>query len=146
MFFSETARKCGDCTACCEGWLAGTVYGRTFYPGKKCHFLCDSGCSIYEERPKEPCKRFVCSWLVDTNKVYPEWLRPDLSGIIIQDKTTKSGISYLHITETGKKIDSEILLWCINYHLTTKKNMSIQINGGWNHFGDQDFCNEIISV
>jgi len=83
---------------------------------------------------------------VDTNKVYPEWLRPDLSGIIIQDKTTKSGISYLHITETGKKIDSEILLWCINYHLTTKKNMSIQINGGWNHFGDQDFCNEIISV
>jgi hypothetical protein len=141
MIFSDTTRSCGDCKACCDGWAGyGAAYGRTFYPGKSCYFLGDKGCSIYELRPKEPCKRYKCAWLKNIDNAYPEWLQPNLSGVIISNKVDKFGKPYLKVLETGNKIKDEVLQWLTSYQLETKKNMSIQINGEWKHFGDHDFA------
>jgi len=139
MVFSDTTRKCGDCKACCEGWVTGRVYGRTFYLGTPCHFIGDKGCSIYDLRPKEPCKRYKCVWLKNTDNAYPEWLQPNLSGVIISNKIDKFGKPYLKVLETGNKITDEVLQWLTDHQLETKKNMSIQTNGKWKHFGDHYF-------
>ncbi len=138
MVFSDTTRECGDCKACCEGWVAGRVYGRIFYPGKPCHFIGDKGCSIYDLRPKEPCKRYKCVWLTNVDNAYPEWLQPNLSGVIISNKVDKYGKPYLEVLETSNKIKDEVLQWLINYQLDTKKNMSIQVDGEWKHLGDHN--------
>src|SRR5690349_22796733 len=46
------ARKCGECTACCDGWVAGTIEGHEMKPGTPCFFRGDHCCSIYERRPR----------------------------------------------------------------------------------------------
>ncbi|HZE61286.1 MAG TPA: hypothetical protein VE085_12085 [Burkholderiales bacterium] len=53
-------RQCGTCTACCDGWVEGTIYGHEMKPGVPCHFRGEGCCTIYERRPEEPCRRFVC--------------------------------------------------------------------------------------
>ena len=78
------ARECGECTACCQGWLKDESL--KMFPGQPCAHLCDQGCGIYESRPADPCRSFKCAWL--TNPVdFPEHLRPDKSGfIVMQDR------------------------------------------------------------
>ena len=78
------ARECGECTACCQGWLKDQSL--KMFPGQPCAHLCDEGCGIYESRPVDPCRSFKCAWL--TNPVdFPEHLRPDKSGfIVMQDR------------------------------------------------------------
>lgn len=130
-------RFCNGCTACCEGWLWGSAHGHNFYPGRPCHFMCESGCSIYEDRPEKPCKTFKCMWL--TNQIIPEWLKPNLSKVIVVERNYENTGYYLEIYETGQKIDSTVLSWFFEYHLNTKTNMSIQIAGGWVHYGTNEF-------
>src|SRR5256885_5303722 len=57
------ARQCGSCTACCDGWVKGTILGHEMKPGQPCHFRGEGCCSIYERRPVDPCRNFVCGWL-----------------------------------------------------------------------------------
>ncbi len=56
-------RVCGTCTACCDGWVAGTIYGHEMKPGTPCHFRGEGCCTIYDKRPLDPCRKFVCGWL-----------------------------------------------------------------------------------
>lgn len=138
----SNGRKCDECTACCEGWLPGTVWGRPMYPGKNCYFLKNKACSIYEERPKYPCIKFECSWLKGSKNEFPDWLRPDKSGFIIVNRKTKTGKTYLVIVETYKKIDKDTLSWIKKFQLEWKKNIALCINEKWEYIGDQDFCKE----
>ena len=73
-------RICGPCTACCEGWLHAKKLDMR--PGHPCGHLAKDGCSIYPDRPEEPCVRFVCGWLQDA-ETYPDEMRPDRSGVIM---------------------------------------------------------------
>jgi hypothetical protein len=130
-------RSCNGCTACCEGWLWGSAHGHNFYAGRPCHFMCESGCSIYENRPEDPCKTFKCMWLI--NDDIPEWLKPNLSKVIIVQRNNEKVGDYIEVYETGQKIDSTVLSWFFEYHLSTKTNISIQIAGGWMNYGTNEF-------
>jgi len=72
------SRECGDCTACCEGWLADADLG--MHPGKTCPNLQGGRCAIYAERPEQPCRNFYCLWVKMPR--LPEGLRPDRCGVI----------------------------------------------------------------
>ena len=137
----ETKRECGDCTACCQGWLSGVVNDREFYPGMPCHFKGCNGCSIYEDRPESPCKTYSCEWLKNDN--VPEWMKPSESGVIIttKDWTHPDGSKqvFLEILEMGKKIDSTVLNWLFRTYLRTQVPMKIQIEGGYNWYGTNEF-------
>lgn len=134
-------RSCGPCTACCDGWLHGEAYGHSFYKGKPCHFIGCNGCSIYENRPKSPCKDYLCQWRKDVR--LPEWLQPHLSGIIITERPFKDNRTFLEVIETTGPIRAEVLNWIVLFALNNKLNLRYQVNGGWNRISfDQEFLSD----
>lgn len=133
-------RECNGCTACCEGWLHGISHGHYFQAGRPCHFKCEKGCAIYENRPENPCKTYSCEWL--NNYEIPEWMKPNLCGVIITRRAWKNG-DYLSISEMGKKIDADVLNWIFLYHYTTDVPVRIQVNGGWYNYGHKEFLDEM---
>jgi hypothetical protein len=131
-------RTCGDCTACCEGWLDGVAYDRYFWPGRPCHFVTKEGCSIYKDRPEEPCKSFQCAWLI--NDKVPEWLKPSISKVILVYRE-KNGVQYLSASEAGSKMPVEVLSWLfMEYANGNIPNLMYQIHGYWNYAGTKEFC------
>ena len=113
-------RSCGDCKSCCEGWLWADIYGDKMYTGKPCHYICDSGCSIYENRPENPCVNYKCLWLI--NNSIPGWMKPNKCGVILTERQ-KNDIYYIEAIETGIKMDSSVLSWL--FHLSIKNNINI---------------------
>jgi hypothetical protein len=75
-------RACGECTACCDGWVVGVIEGHEMKPGTPCHFRGDHCCGIYERRPQHPCREFICGWLQPGNP-FPESFRPDRLGVLV---------------------------------------------------------------
>lgn len=106
------SRQCGTCTACCEGWLSSRVV--KMQPGKPCKHCTVQGCAIYETRPEEPCRTFVCGWLQDDSPL-PDQLRPDLSGVIVKLKWKWRGQNVISAIPTGAKIPKETLDWLMAY-------------------------------
>jgi len=133
----ENNRNCNGCTKCCDGWLSSNIYGYDMSIGKPCHFVKSDGCSIYNERPQNPCKIFKCEWLI--NLEIPEWLYPKKSNVIITKKYI-SNICYLDIIEAGKKLSVETLNWILLMSINNQINVLYQINGGKNWIGSKDFC------
>ena len=99
-------RECGSCTACCQGWLASIDLDMR--PGKPCKHVCDSGCSIYEDRPVSPCRQFECQWLQHPDR-YDDDLRPDISGVIISGFAQWNSWNVMHLTPTGSSIHTPSL-------------------------------------
>lgn len=138
------SRECGSCTKCC-GWLIGEAHGHKFWPGRKCHFVTSSGCSIYEKRPERPCKSFKCVWLGDDNfpisvDTIPMWMKPDQTDIIMIWKPNEDpDLSYIQVIEAGSFMKADVLSWIIHYALNNNLNISYQVNGGWNKIGNQKF-------
>ncbi len=109
-------RHCGSCTKCCEGWLVGDAYGFSFGNGLSCTFF-NKGCSIYPNHPQHPCKEFECQWISDIS--LPEWLKPEISGVII----TKKGLEifdYLMVIPAENKLNEKVYQWADEY---TKANI-----------------------
>lgn len=131
-------RSCGDCTKCCGGWLIGEAHGHKFWPGRPCHFISSKGCTIYEDRPDDPCKIYNCLWL--ENDEIPEWFKPNISNVIISQRE-KDGIYYWDIAEAGSKITVEALTWLFQHCLSKKINFQYRISGGVYKFGVNDFLN-----
>lgn len=134
-------RKCGDCTACCE-WVRGYVNGREFYPGKKCHYLGCNRCSIYENRPSDPCVDFNCEWLLDDGTVYPEWMHPLLSKAMVLKKSWANNTKgYLLVIECGEKMDRDIYEWIVT-ELYLHRDIPIVIQnmyGKTTRYGNKEF-------
>lgn len=104
-------RSCSSCTKCCEGAVHGTVFGEAFFKGSPCKFcLVGSGCSVYEQRPQDPCKTFKCEWLV--NDSIPIWMKPNVSGGIIVMKQTKSFV-FPVLIPTDIDVSVDVLSWYI---------------------------------
>lgn len=133
----QADRTCDGCTACCEGWASGVAHGHMFYPGRKCHYVSDWGCTIYEDRPEQPCKTFKCLWLTDSR--IPMWLKPNKTFALLVQENIK-GISYVTIKEMGCKLDSSVLSWVVlaiqNKDMT---NVRYELDGGWNFLGTKEF-------
>ena len=120
-------RTCDGCTKCCEGYLSGEAHGHTFSPGKPCFFVSSTGCSIYENRPVDPCVKFKCLW--KASDILPMWMRPDLSNVIMLFRKYDDG-EWLEVTEAGAKIDSKVLSWILIWAANNKKNVRWSIEGG----------------
>jgi hypothetical protein len=134
-------RTCGSCSTCCNGWLTGSAYGNDFWPGRKCFYLGESGCSIYGNHPQDPCKNYKCLWLA--NKNIPEWMKPNLSGVILNEKSI-NGIPYVEAVEAGEKMDAAVLNWIFTQYAEDRfKNIRYQIDGGWNWMGSPEFVEAI---
>ncbi|HMB58689.1 MAG TPA: hypothetical protein VKN35_02155 [Xanthomonadales bacterium] len=73
-------RECGECTACCEGWIESARM--EMKPGVPCRQLVGGGCSIYAQRPENPCRNFNCGWKIP-NSPLPDEMRPDQCGAIV---------------------------------------------------------------
>lgn len=134
-------RSCDGCTRCCEGWLTATIHGEDMYPGKPCQYVEEGvGCSIYNDRPKDPCKEFLCEWRV--NDQIPLQFKPSISNSIILDKKIRN-IPYYNIVQTGTEADPEFLSWLFMYCMTLSKNVRWEVNGKAFWFGSQEFVTEI---
>jgi hypothetical protein len=137
----QTQRTCNGCTACCSGALEGEVYGHKFWKGRPCHFLEDKQCSIYTNRPEDPCQKFQCGYLA--LDWIPHWMRPDLSGVIFTQNKTKNGVPYYSVIEYKGKMSAEVLSFFFLAHVSGKfQNFAYQIDGGWNRFGSLEFIAE----
>lgn len=141
-FFPKKPRTCGECTACCEGWLHADVkIGDIEYkvrPGNQCPKIINHQCSIHnsELRPLKPCKSYSCVWL--DNKDIPDYMRPDKSGVILTEKSF-ANIDYMQMVETGRKVDSSILAKVLTYAFATGKNIEFVVDNETYHLGSNDF-------
>ena len=138
-----TQRSCGDCTKCCEGYLTGSAHGHEFYPGRPCHFLSiGTGCTIYSQRPKEPCVSFKCEWL--DNSELPEWLKPNqVNAIVMRKKLPDTEIEFLSLVEAGDTLDSRTLTWVLMYALRKQLNLMWAVDGAKNWIGTPEFLAEM---
>tara|TARA_R110001606_G_scaffold338829_1_gene486884 strand:- start:2643 stop:3065 length:423 start_codon:yes stop_codon:yes gene_type:complete len=118
-------RECGDCTQCCQGNLVLKIFDQR-WTGRPCQFVGEKGCTIYKDRPKDPCKDFKCGWLGDTDYVFPEWMKPDKSGLILMWKKRNS-IPYLLAVHCKSGTNVEALLWLFTW--VDDNNVNLEILG-----------------
>jgi hypothetical protein len=138
------SRSCDGCTKCCDGYLYGIAHGKRFLPGRPCHFKKESGCSIYESRPENPCKNYQCAWLADKEKKFPEWMKPDVSNVICTYRTFGPDHRlFLEVVECGQKIDSTVLWWVMDFANKSQIPIKVQIGGGINYLGDDEFMKAV---
>ena len=105
-------RHCAPCTKCCEGWLSATVYAHQMYPGVPCAYL-GKDCTIYKNRPEDPCKKFVCEWLAD--ETIPAYMQPNLSGAIIIKHE-----DYVEMIECDPPLKTQALEWFLIAYISGK--------------------------
>ena len=114
-------RNCDGCTACCNGTLPAKVLDFSLYRGSPCKFLCETGCSIHDTKPENPCTLFNCQWVLDATM--PEWMKPSLSGIILDIRVNEK-LMIMHMVE-NIEINPNAILECL--HFAQLNDLSIQI-------------------
>jgi hypothetical protein len=153
VVIKDLKKECGSCTACCSGALSGQAHGHHFFKGRPCFFLKEKGCSIYEDRPDNPCVGYRCGYLVEP--FFPEWMRPDKCGFIATPRVhkyvekVKDGdaerdeerfIPYMQLVEYGSPASAKDLWWFVEKHLEGAiPNLLIEIEGGFHRIGNADF-------
>ena len=135
-------RSCGSCTACCDGWLTGNVRGHEFGPGTPCHFRGLGGCTIYDDRPADPCRGFVCGWL-HNGSPFPDSFRPDRLGVIIMAKPWHGKIAYV-LVPAGRAPDAALLEWMRRYSAATGTPFLFDVEGRPRGYGSPEFQKEIL--
>jgi len=133
-------RECEGCKECCMGWLTANIAGYSMSPGMPCHFIGATGCTIYQNRPEDPCKNYYCEWLV--NEELPSWLKPSMSKVIVTKLNWSKG-EYIKVKECGEKIDSSVLNWIYLYTQNNNINLAIEVGGSWYFSGPEGFAEEV---
>lgn len=97
--------ECNNCHICCSGFLQGSAYGHDFGNGKKCYFL-NSGCDIYQNRPKL-CHKYFCAW---KQNLFPEWMQPNKCGVLIsvENNGDKQFLKAISINEPSQEVINEL--------------------------------------
>ena len=147
---APTARECGPCTACCEGWAEGEIRGHRMQPGQPCHFLApaserstgSSPCRIYDERPESPCRRFVCGWLA-AGSPFPEAFRPDRAGVILVATRWQARRAWI-LLPAGRDAPPEMLAWMQGYAQTTGEPFYYTQQGERLGYGPPQFQQEML--
>ncbi len=134
-------RSCGSCTACCDGWLTGTVRGHDMKPGVPCHFRGAGCCTIYPDRPENPCRSFFCAWRLDGNP-FPDSFRPDQVGVIIVARQWRDRPGY-ELISAGRDPDDSLLNWMREFSTTTGSPFLYSIDGHYHAFGVPAFQEEM---
>lgn len=111
MTRAAAPRSCQPCTACCDGWLQIRVNGVPVHPGRPCPYSTGSGCSNYENRPVDPCVRFICGWRQEGSPL-PEWMKPNNSKVIVLfDQAQWRGMPVDVAVPVGRRIPPRALNW-----------------------------------
>ena len=140
---SKVARKCSECTACCDGWLKINVRGRDVFPGSPCPFSVAHQCSIYEERPVDPCQQFVCGWLMD-NSPLPEWMRPDKANLILLPANFQwRGIPVHVAVAVGARPKDKAINWLKDFCRKSHRPLIFQMHDEWIAYGSPQFQTEM---
>ena len=134
---APAARSCGECTACCDGWVTGIINGHEMYPGRPCHYRGDKCCTIYETRPKYPCRDFVCGWL-QPGSPFPDDFRPDRLGVMVITMKWRGRDAYV-LRSAGRDPDESILAWMREMSLRTGNPFFYEENGERLGFGPREF-------
>lgn len=117
--------------------MTGEAKGVQFFGGKPCHFVSiGKGCSIYKDRPQDPCGIYKCAWLIDER--IPEWFKPNYINTII-DRRQINGIPFMNVIEAGESIRSDVLSWLVTNALNNNWNLRWTINGGAHWIGSKEF-------
>jgi len=136
-------RHCGSCTACCDGWVKGTVFGHEMYPGRPCHFRGEGCCTIYERRPTDPCRNFVCGWL-QAGSPFPEEFKPDRLGVLIIPVRWREKTAYI-LRSAGRDPDEALLGWMREFSLRTDRPFFYEQAGERFGFGPREFQVEMLA-
>jgi hypothetical protein len=140
---SKQGRQCGTCTACCDGWLRITVQGHAVHPGKPCPFSSGHNCTIYETRPQDPCRAFICGWLAH-NSPLPDWMRPDRAGLILLPANfTWRGLPVDVAVPVGERPKQKALDWLKAFATAKGRPLLYRIGEDWYAFGPPDFQTEM---
>jgi hypothetical protein len=137
-----TARTCGTCTACCDGWLTATIHGHEMGPGVPCHFRGAGGCTIYADRPQEPCRGFMCGWLLKKSP-FPESFRPDRLGVIMVPKLWRGQIAFV-LAPAGRAPDAKLLEWMRKLSAATGTPFLFNVDGHQRGYGSPEFQNDML--
>ena len=137
------ARHCGTCTACCNGWLKINIHGHAVYPGRPCPYSTTQGCAIYEDRPHDPCRKFVCGWLEEGSPL-PEDFRPDKTGVIFMTSTWR-GIPIYGLVPAGRDPDAKLIEWMQTFARQTQRPFLYAQAGEWYAYGPVEFQQEMLA-
>jgi hypothetical protein len=103
-------RQCGNCTACCDGWLKTEIDGELVTVGKPCRHSTGHGCAIYDTRPQFPCREFECGWIREGSTL-PDWMRPNECGAIVFLWFDWHQQKVINAVPVGDKIPHRTLDW-----------------------------------
>jgi hypothetical protein len=139
----DAARSCAECTACCDGWLKINVRGQDVFPGNPCRFSFAHKCSIYDDRPVDPCQQFVCGWLADKSPL-PEWMRPDKAKLILLPASFQwRGIPVHVAVAVGARAKEKAIDWLRGFCLKSRRPLVFQMDGEWIAYGPPQFQAEM---
>lgn len=128
-------RTCGECTACCQGWLRAQIFETEISPGNPCPHSTGQGCGTYDTRP-QVCRNYKCLWL-GNHTAFPEWMRPDRSKAIANGITDPLGVRAFKVLPAGTKLPTRTLNFL--KQLSTEHRMPLLIytrikeNGSYSH-------------
>ena len=134
---AASGRSCGTCTACCDGWMAGDIFGHEMKEGQPCFFRGDKCCTIYERRPESPCRTFICGWL-QRGSPFPEDFRPDQLGVLIAPIRWRGEVAYI-LRSAGRDPDEALLEWMRSYSERSGRPFFYEIAGERFGFGPMEF-------
>ena len=134
-------RACGECTACCDGWVAGVIEGHEMKPGTPCHFRGEKCCSIYERRPQHPCRDFMCGWILPGSP-FPEHFRPDKLGVMVIPMKWRGHEAYI-LRSAGRDPDRALIAWMEELSLRTRRPFFYEVGGERFGFGPPEFQREM---
>lgn len=133
----SNAKSCSGCTKCCEGWLIADINGEQLHPGKGCSAVVQGvGCSIYEDRPEEPCALFECFW--KASKIMPMEFKPSEVGVIVTNQQIDR-IPYLLLSEAGNTVPAEVLSWFLQWVFMNQLNAEWEIGEKSHAAGSPEF-------
>lgn len=136
---SVLPRDCGDCAACCEGWLTTNALGHDIYLEHPCPHSSGHGCTIHEKRPNDPCRIFFCAWAAAGSEL-PQWMQPSQSGVIIlNNRMNWNKMPVDILVSAGRDPDTKLIQWYQQYCVSQNKAFVYQQNGQWFGFGPQQF-------
>lgn len=101
------------------------IHGHDVFPGKPCPYSTGHSCSIYENRPEYPCRKFVCGWL-EKDSPLPEEYRPDKIGVIFVIMEWR-GTPIYTLTPAGRDPGEDVLAWAREWSARTQRPFLYQL-------------------
>jgi hypothetical protein len=137
------ARVCGGCTACCDGWLKIEIEGEAVYPGKPCPHSTGKGCRIYESRPHDPCRNFICGWL-EPGSPFPDDFRPDRLGVIVLRARWRERAVFA-LVPAGRDPDAGLVEWMRALSNASGTPLLYQVQGEWYGHGPTELHRDLLA-